>query len=248
MTLTTLKTGIIGAIVAASVAVPWVVQRGAELKLREKNAALLQQNDRSAKLTAENERLSNLVVLAKPPLSDEQFRELLRLRGEVAMLRQQTNAVPQLQKENRRLAARLATAQNQQIHTTQAELDEQLSEETIEAMRNICLGLRTALQRFANDHTNQAPNSLLQLRNYFSSSGQPVVGLYSLQFVPKRLPIAAPDGALILRETALHRKPDGKWARFYAYGDGRIVEAAPDDENFDAWEKQHMTSPVPSGQ
>ena len=104
------------------------------------------QNDRWAELTAENERLSNLVVLARPPLSDEQFRELLRLRGEVAMLRQQTNAVPQLRKENRRLAARLATAQNQQVHTTQAELDEQLSAETFEAMRNICLGLRTALQ------------------------------------------------------------------------------------------------------
>ncbi len=248
MTLTTLKTGIIGAVVAASVAVPWVVQRGAEVRLREKNAALLQQNDRSAELTAENERLSNLVVLAKPPLSEEQFRELVRLRGEVAMLRQQTNAVPQLRKENRRLAARLATAQNQQVHTTQAELDEQLAAETFEAMRNICLGLRTALQRFANDHTNQAPNSLVQLRNYLSASGQPAVGLYSLQLVPEKLPIAVPEGALILRESELHRKPDGKWARFYAYGDGRIVEAAPDDENFDAWEKQHMTSSTQRGQ
>jgi len=216
--------------------------------LREKNAALRLQTDRLAELTAENQRLSNLVVLAKPPFSDEQFRELLRLRGEVAMLRQQTNAIPQLRKENRRLAARLATAQNQQVHTTQAELDEQLSEETFEAMRNICLGLRTALQRFADDHTNQAPDSLVQLGNYFPASGQPVVGLYSLQFLPEKLPVAAPDGALILRESGWHRKPDGKWARFYAYGDGRIVEAAPDDENFDAWEKKHMTSPTQLGQ
>ena len=46
MTVTTLKTGIIGAVVAASVAVPWVVQRGAQVKLREKNAALRLQTDR----------------------------------------------------------------------------------------------------------------------------------------------------------------------------------------------------------
>src|SRR5205823_12159672 len=39
-----------------------------------------------------------------------------------------------------------------------------------------------------------------------------------------------------------HRKPDGKWARLYAYGDGRIVEATSEDGNLDAWEKQH-TSP-----
>ena len=116
-------------------------------------------------------------------------------------------------------------------------------------MRNICLELGPVLQKFADDHNNQAPDSLVRLRNYFSASGGPVAGLYSLRFVPEKVPIVVPGSALILSESGMHRKPDGKWARFYAYGDGRIVEATSSDEkNFGAWEKQHMISTVPPGQ
>jgi hypothetical protein len=59
-------------------------------------------------------------------------------------------------------------------------------------------------------------------------------------------PLRPSAHALILRDTELHRKPDGKWARFYAYGDGRIVEATSEDGNFDAWEKQPANPPFVS--
>jgi hypothetical protein len=54
-------------------------------------------------LFAENERLSNLVAQASQsqPLSEEQMRELLRLRGEVAALRQPGKAPEPLPTENR---------------------------------------------------------------------------------------------------------------------------------------------------
>ena len=113
-------------------------------------------------------------------------------------------------------------------------------------MSNICRELQPALQRFANDHTNQAPSSLLQLRDYFPASERPMVGLFSFGFVDHRPSIVVSGDALILRDREMHQKPDGKWARFYAYGDGRIVEATSEDGNFDAWEKQPANPPFVS--
>jgi hypothetical protein len=165
----------------------------------------------------------------------------------MGMLRQQTNAIQQLRAENRRLAARLTTAQYREARMSPAQFEEELLTEKLEALTNICRELQPALQRFADDHTNQAPYSLYQLRDYFPASEGPMAGLFSFGFVRGRPPIVVSGDALILRDTEMHQKPDGKWARFYAYGDGRIVEATSDVGNFDAWEKQH-TSPSSSSQ
>ena len=72
-------------------------------------------------------------------------------------------------------------------------------------------------------------------------------GLRLFQLVSDRTEIVVPANALLLRDPEARRKPDGNWARLYAYGDGRIVEATSDDGNFDAWEKQH-TSPQSASQ
>lgn len=58
-------------------------------KLREHNHILRQQLAQGAELSRQNFRLSNLVAVAsrESALPEEQFRELLRLRGEVGRLR-----------------------------------------------------------------------------------------------------------------------------------------------------------------
>ncbi|HKI71732.1 MAG TPA: hypothetical protein VKA81_05090, partial [Verrucomicrobiae bacterium] len=124
MNMIPVKLGIAGAVILASLATPAVVQHDARARLREKHAALRQQTDRLAESTAENRRLSNLVAQAKPAFSDEQFRELMRLRGEVGMLRRQTNATQLLREENRRLEARLNTTQNQPTTMSPGELQQ----------------------------------------------------------------------------------------------------------------------------
>jgi hypothetical protein len=247
MNMMPVKLGIAGAVIFASLATPVLVRHDVKVGLREKDVALRQQTDRLAEFTAENRRLSDLVAQAKPAFSDEQFRELMRLRGKVGMLRRQTNATQLLREENRRLEARLNTAQNQPTTMSPGDFEQGLLAEKREAMRNICLQLPQALQRFASDHTNQAPTDLLQLRNYFSTSvGEPMLGLRLFQLVSDRPEIVVPANALLLRDPEEHRKPDGKWARLYAYGDGRIIEAMSDDGNFDDWEKQHTHTPSAS--
>ncbi len=97
------KTLITVTIVAFSVATPLVIQHNHQVTLREENQALRQQVEQLAQLTAENKRLSNLVVRSSParPLPVEPSSELLKLRGEVGMLRQQ----------NQELAKRLVDQQ-----------------------------------------------------------------------------------------------------------------------------------------
>jgi RNA polymerase sigma factor (sigma-70 family) len=88
MSMTNLKAGIISAVVLASVVTPLVLQHQAQARLRDQNEALRQRADRLTNLQTENQRLSNLLAQASPrSLSNEQFSELLRLRGEVGRLR-----------------------------------------------------------------------------------------------------------------------------------------------------------------
>ena len=83
----------------------------ARLRLGEENTALRQQLDRMASLVAENERLSNFLAQAKSPrtLPDDRLKELLRLRGEVGVLREQAQELETLREENRQARTALAS-------------------------------------------------------------------------------------------------------------------------------------------
>jgi RNA polymerase sigma factor (sigma-70 family) len=92
MSMTKLKVGIVTAVVAAGVAVPWVMHHNTQTKLNEVNAALLQQQEAAAHLMAENERLSNLVAKANtsaPSVAASPSSDTLKLRGEVGRLRRE---------------------------------------------------------------------------------------------------------------------------------------------------------------
>src|SRR5437667_890534 len=62
-----------------------------------------------ARLIGSNEQLSNLLAQAKSPpsLTDDQSRELLRLRGQVGVLRQQSRELETVREENRQARAAL---------------------------------------------------------------------------------------------------------------------------------------------
>ena len=90
MTMTKLKLGI-SALVVAGAAAALVVQHQDQEKLRVENDALTQQ---VAQLKTDTEKLSNQPTTTgdSNKLPDEQFNELLRLRGEVGLLQKQLSA------------------------------------------------------------------------------------------------------------------------------------------------------------
>jgi RNA polymerase sigma factor (sigma-70 family) len=102
MTATKLKLGI-SALVVAGAATALVVQHQAQEKLREANESLAQE---IAQLQTDNEILSNRLAAIgdSKSLSDAEFNELLKLRGEVGRLRHQQNNLPEtVQSEMNRL-------------------------------------------------------------------------------------------------------------------------------------------------
>ena len=106
MSVTAFRAAIVGAVVIASVAAPLAVQHSAQVKCRERDELLRQQTERLAELSAENHRLSNLVAQAESSaLSTDQFRELLRLRGELGQLRQTVSEIAKLRVTNQQLLA-----------------------------------------------------------------------------------------------------------------------------------------------
>jgi RNA polymerase sigma factor (sigma-70 family) len=111
MTATKLKVGF-GVLAAAGATTALVVQHYAQARLLAENDSLRQQ---LASLKAENEAQSQTVAPAVNPntLPQDQFSELLRLRGEVGLLRRKTNE----------LAAALASSKKPGIQASVASQD-----------------------------------------------------------------------------------------------------------------------------
>ncbi len=152
-----LKLGI-SALVVAGAATAFVLQHKAQIKLQEENESLQQQ---IARLQTDNESHSNLVVQAKrsASLPNDQFNELLRLRGEVGMLRKQTNQLGGLRQENRELLSRVA-AQSDTTNQVSAE-DQFIVRQTrvVDAMTTLLI----AIKNYATKNNGQYPGSFDQL-------------------------------------------------------------------------------------
>jgi RNA polymerase sigma factor (sigma-70 family) len=98
MTLTTLKVGLVSATVAAAaMAAPLVIQHHAQTRLRAENETLRQQVAQLTPSSTESTTASPAdSASSSPALSSEQFNELLRLRGEVTRLRQDSQELARL--------------------------------------------------------------------------------------------------------------------------------------------------------
>jgi hypothetical protein len=238
--------GIASAIVAASLAAPLLVGRYDQFRMRQKEQALRELGDQVSTLGRENEHLSKILSLGNPAesLSKEQLLELLRLRSEAGRLRQQTNTIRQLQEENTGLEARSIAAPAATIIRTGPE---EVSDDTVTAMKNILAEIQPALQRFAEDHDGKAPTSFSDLRNYFpTQEGRRMTGLYTFGFIRDEGP--KPADALILREQTW-RDIAGVSARVYGFRDYQATEVRlpasteGPEQHFQDWEQRHLTGP-----
>src|ERR1035437_2702673 len=157
MNMTKLNLGI-GALVVATASPARAAQHQGREKLLRANEALTQQ---IAQLKADNETLSSLAAQAKPPASppSDQLDELLRLRGEVGMLRQQTNELGRIRQENRKL---LAQAAAQSESTNQVSEEDQFTLRQTHAV-DAMSALLNAIKAYATNHNGQFPGTLDQL-------------------------------------------------------------------------------------
>ena len=93
------------AVALVSLVTFWMVEDRAQMSLRDQNRALQQQVQQMARSGAEDQPPARVAAQTKnnPALSEEEWRELLQLRGELRARRQQNDELGRLQADNRRL-------------------------------------------------------------------------------------------------------------------------------------------------
>lgn len=243
MTMTKLKTGIAGALIVAGVATPVVIhQKG---KLREHDLAVQQQADQLSQLTAENQRLSNLAAQAKSPFTDDQLRELMKLRGEVGLLRRQTNDLGKLAEENRRLRATMANARSTTQPAESDPVEEQQRQMAIAKLTDAKV-LMLGLILHADKNQNRMAANFDELTPYLANAPA-LTGTNEFDIVYRGSyrDIAKPASTIVVRERQAWQSPDGKWAKTYGFADGHSEVHSEAGNNFETWEKQRLVAPQP---
>ncbi len=221
-----LQAALLALVVCGLVIVATLQHRG-QRQLRAENEALRQQ---IAEMAAESEALSNRLQQPAPATTAEQTSELLRLRSEVTLLRQQTNTIGRLKEENLRLQSAAAAK------SSGSPEDEQLRFEGM-AVRMVDTGKRIglALRIYANDHGDVFATDLLSVTNELADVPKERLDGFELVNVGT----ANPNNpqAILARERAPRRTPQGAWERTYVLCDGSVQRVKSPDGNFDGWEQ-----------
>jgi hypothetical protein len=209
-----------------SVAATVAIQHQTESKVRGENQALRQQ---LAGLANDIESLSNRLQHVSPakPLANDQFRELLRLRGEVGTLRQQTNLLATLREEIRHLQASKQTTKDQSVEEAKFL---GVGAYTVNAAKMI----GEAVRKYRNDNNNMYPTNIAQL-DLTTLDSHFQLGTFELVNVGK---VSDPSSwTIMLRERAPRQSPQGLWQKVYLMSDGSAQVAIPPDGDSDAWEQ-----------
>ncbi|MEI9866517.1 MAG: sigma factor-like helix-turn-helix DNA-binding protein [Limisphaerales bacterium] len=244
LTVTKLKLGI-GALVVAGATTVIVVQYQAQEKLRADNDALAQ---RLGQMQTDNESLSNRLAAAgdAKSLSEKQFNELLRLRGEVGLLRRATNELGKLRAENQEMRKEFADA-IQSLPSPEQALFNKKRVQTINAAKYLGLAMRIS----AGDNNDQYPTNFNQITNELAGVTNQTQGLDprdALEFVNAGIANEHYPQMLILREITPRQAPDGKWERVYGFADGSVQTITSNDGSFDTWEKEQQQYNPPAHQ
>jgi RNA polymerase sigma factor (sigma-70 family) len=236
---------IVAAVIAAGTGTHLVQKREAN-RLRSENQSLIVQVQQ---LSNERDKATHQLAAAR----DENERlnrntgELLKLRGEVGMLRRQATHARSAEEENAQLRPALAKAQS----TADQLAFKQLEENIVNDMKQLGLGIKL----YAGDHNGVLATNFDQFISELSvktnASGSAIFfhsgnELANFEFMNVGLVKETMPDKLIFRERTPRRTPDGKWTRVYGFADGSVVTQISDDGNFDVWEKQHLVQP-PTG-
>jgi hypothetical protein len=220
------------------------LQHQAQEKLRADNEGLTQQ---LAQLKTDSESLSNRLATAgdSKQMPDAQFNELLKLRGEVGLLRNQVIEIGKLREENQQLRKEVkGTLQGQIQLPTQGQYEWHQTN-TFNAAKLIELGMIM----FAGANNDRFPTNFTQISNLTEGMTNQTSGIGTEAFEFLNAGCLANNqnaNKIILREQTPFRTTDGKWTRTYGFGDGHAEVQISEDGNFDAFEQKHLVSPSPN--
>jgi hypothetical protein len=230
--MTTLKKTLIATLVVASIATPLVVYTKSAAKQRAAEASLRQQGDELTDQQAEHERLSGLA--GSTANAKDRSADLARLRAEAEALRKQTNTLPRVRAENRRLQA---AADLPDVEPSEAEKQEVNVKMT--ASKNWAI----ASFLYSRKNQGQFPPTIEQAAAFYPGKGSAATNSTTDQFEVvyqgSLTALTKPQDVIVVRQK--EALPYGnRWAKVYGYGDGHVEMHVQAESDFDAWEKQHL--------
>ncbi len=246
---------IVAAALTAGTATHFVQQREAN-RLRDENQQLVTDRD---KLTGERDAAlaggaadeNELARLQKNQL------ELLRLRGEVGLLRGQIKDLEKLREENRRLQEGLAKA-GQSSESAEVEPETDPQRQVAIAKMGLAKELVLGLLVHAQDNQEQFPTDFGQVLSVLKKDPadlelRPQVSAilkspYPNSTMLNQFEIVTPPSMKSVTNWAMtiairEKEPwllNGKRVKVYGYLDGHSETHTEPPEGFAAWEKQHM--------
>lgn len=212
--------------------------------------------DLRARLTESNSTIIAPVDAAEVA-SDELARlrnehaELLRLRGEVGMLRRNQADATRIEVENARLRATLTNQTQTGGLQGETNFDWHTYERQIEeAMARSARDWGLACLRFAEKHGGTMPETLDQAAQYYpdklaSAFSAFANNTFEIVFKGSLKDIADPHRAIIIRQTQPHFNLHiARWRRTYVCADGKSsTKFAQRTEEFATWEREHSALP-----
>jgi RNA polymerase sigma factor (sigma-70 family) len=241
MTATKLKL-IFSALVVAGAATALVVQHQKQSKLRDENQSLQQQ---IAQLKTGSAHFSNQLANAgdSKKLSGEEFNELLKLRGEVGVLRRQAGDLGKLREDNKRLqAAQLDTSvQRQAIIDAEKQQHDSMMQKLDGGKEGML-----AFIMFAADNQNEFPTNFSQAAAYLGNNADLVGTNFDIAYDGSLSNISTPSAAIVLKEKQAWQALNGKWMKTYGFADGHAEVHTEGSGDFSGYEKDHSASMPPN--
>lgn len=212
------------------------LQHQAIHRLNEENLALRQQIGQM-KANDEVPAADSSSAPANDTLTREQLAELLRLRGQVGMLRQQTNALAALRRENQRLQAL--------THSNEAQATQDDFKQAAIAKMSDARLLGLAELMYAQSNQGQVATNMSQLSQYLTNADSALTGTNNFELVQAAAlsGVTNPGSILLMREVQTWQTASGTWARTYLFVDGHAEVHVEPSGNFDVFEQQHSAAP-----
>ena len=241
MTITKLKAGLLGALLAASLATSVVIYCQARPRLRAQDEWLRRQAEQLAQLETDNQRLSSLAGRADGSPLDDASRYLAALRAQAESLRAKTNDLAGLRAENRRL---------RQASDDEPKTPVEAREDLIARASGAKWWL-IAFRIYANDNHGQCPNSFEQVASiHAQDSGRLGANMnpdrFAIVFQGSLDSLTNPGDVIVLRERQPQPASDGKSVWIYGMADGSVQQMTFPQGQYDspeAWEKGRILSP-----
>jgi len=225
-----LKCGILGALAVVAVATPLAVQRQSLTRLRDENQSLRQQLEEQ--LAIERNQLANAQSNVSQPVEQDHLRDLLRLRGEVGLLKRQLA-------DAATVAERSAKAAQMQHPDDPQERERQLAMARLSYPKY----WMTAFFEYAHQNQDQCPTNFDQALSFLPNEAKEQTNLgpdqFEIVYQGSLQDLTNRQSVIVIREREAV-DGNGGWWRAYGFADGHSELHRAEDGNFEPWEAKHF--------